>query len=68
MMLIFNFLNVFRDADAKYDWKNNVICDTWIRKIKKRQVIDLENFFLTSDQEKEIYKLLFSCVILHKHN
>ena len=38
-------LNVFRDADGKSDWKNNVVCDGWIRKIKKRHVIDLENVF-----------------------
>ena len=61
-------LNVLRDADEKYDWKNNVVYDNWIRKIKKRHVVDFENVFSkTSDQKEEIYKLLFSCVILHKH-
>ena len=39
--------------------KKKVVCDGWIRKIKKRHVIDLENFFRDSDQEKEIYKLFF---------
>ena len=38
-------LNVFRDADEKYDWENNVAYDDWIRKIKKRHVIDFENVF-----------------------
>ncbi len=39
-------LNVFRDADEKYDWKNNVVYENWIRKFQKRHVIDLKNAFL----------------------
>ena len=36
--------NVFRDADEKYDGKNNAVYENWIRKIQtKRHVIDLDN-------------------------
>ena len=39
------YILIFWDVDEKYDWKNNAVYDNWIRKIKKRQVIDLENVF-----------------------
>ena len=62
-------LNDFRDTDEMYDYKKNVGYNNWIRKIQKRHVIDLENAFFSKipDQEKKIYELLLSYVIIRKH-